>query len=114
MEPGNQNRTSESSLDVRTKIVEFVDGPMKGNIASSDSIDDAEIHVAQSIFWLTSQATIGNRIMTKWTPGLEIGRLGGAYHPTWQGDTYEVSERIEGQNELLIRLRYVAAENPPA
>ena len=97
---------------MRRFVLEFLGGDWDGKMLDSQSSDREEVKLAQGYFWMTGDGTIGKRIDElseqakkfaeghDWKPSEEPGAD--------NSHTYEVIERREEGERLLVRLKHGA------
>jgi len=94
-------------------LIEFVGGPRDSEFIAHDSPHPWDRVHAQFIWAATSGGVVGRRTIGGSPFGIEMIReMGPDARP--QAHYYDVMERLEEPNEILIRLKYVGTENKPA
>ena len=97
---------------MRRFVLEFLGGTWDGKMLDSQSPDREEVRLAQGYFWMTDDGTVGKGIdglseqarefaeNHGWTPSHEPGAD--------TSHSYEVIERREEGERLLVRLKHGA------
>lgn len=92
----------------RTIFVEYIGGPEDSRVLSSSSPQASDAFLAHCVYAVTNRGTTGRQTVSLSEYGYREARRDAA--PTeklLQGHVYEVCERLDEPNELLIRMKYV-------
>jgi hypothetical protein len=104
----------------KTVYVEFIGGPYDQLTISTKSEIEDQAAFAEFLFLATDNGTVGKRTVgmspygTKTKRAFQFGPEGAPKDFAVQAHIYEVTERIEERNEILIRLKYVGVSPKPA
>jgi hypothetical protein len=101
---------TEKETTMRRVVVEFVGGCMDGKTVCTYSEDPVEAQEAEGYLWVSGDGAVGRRFMCASPAAMEALKQGSAKHGSELGLTfrkYEIFERMENGDEILVRAKNV-------